>query len=181
MLEGRGQVQRERRLAERVGVPGVEGAEPGGALVGPVASGLTGREAEAVGQQHGVVGHVLRGVQVLREQRRGDVRQRLGGVREALAGGPVGGELAGRPQVDAGRVADGGVVLGVARPPQRDEDRRAAPRAADSRAAGSVTFDGVDVATLSGDRLRAMRRRMQMIFQDPYSSLDPRMTAGLFA
>ncbi len=45
--------------------------------------------------------------------------------------------------------------------------------------AGSVTFDGVDVATLSGDRLRAMRRRMQMIFQDPYSSLDPRMTAAV--
>ena len=44
--------------------------------------------------------------------------------------------------------------------------------------AGSVTVDGIDVATLSGDRLRAMRRRMQMIFQDPYSSLNPRMTAG---
>ena len=44
--------------------------------------------------------------------------------------------------------------------------------------AGSVLFDGIDVATLSGNRLKAMRRRMQMIFQDPYSSLDPRMTAG---
>jgi peptide/nickel transport system ATP-binding protein len=39
---------------------------------------------------------------------------------------------------------------------------------------GSVTFDGTDLARLSGGRLRAMRKRMQMIFQDPMSSLDPR-------
>jgi oligopeptide transport system ATP-binding protein len=44
--------------------------------------------------------------------------------------------------------------------------------------AGTVTFDGTDIASLSGDGLKAVRRRMQMIFQDPYSSLDPRMTAG---
>ncbi len=40
--------------------------------------------------------------------------------------------------------------------------------------AGSVTFDGVDVRALGREELRRMRRRMQMIFQDPYSSLDPR-------
>jgi peptide/nickel transport system ATP-binding protein len=40
--------------------------------------------------------------------------------------------------------------------------------------AGSVTFDGVDLTKLSSESLRAMRRRMQMIFQDPMSSLDPR-------
>jgi peptide/nickel transport system ATP-binding protein len=39
---------------------------------------------------------------------------------------------------------------------------------------GSVTFDGTDLTTLSPGKLRAMRRRMQMIFQDPLSSLDPR-------
>jgi oligopeptide transport system ATP-binding protein len=44
--------------------------------------------------------------------------------------------------------------------------------------AGSVRFDGVDLATLGGKDLRAMRRRMQIIFQDPYGSLDPRMTVG---
>jgi oligopeptide/dipeptide ABC transporter ATP-binding protein len=44
--------------------------------------------------------------------------------------------------------------------------------------AGRITFDGVDVSGLKGDALRRMRRRMQMIFQDPYASLDPRMTAG---
>lgn len=42
--------------------------------------------------------------------------------------------------------------------------------------AGEVTFEGVDVLGLSGRRLRRMRRDMQMVFQNPYSSLDPRMT-----
>jgi len=44
--------------------------------------------------------------------------------------------------------------------------------------AGTIHFDGVDVTTLGGDELRRMRRRMQMIFQDPYASLNPRMTIG---
>ena len=44
--------------------------------------------------------------------------------------------------------------------------------------AGSIRFDGVDIATLSKEELRKKRRSMQMIFQDPYSSLNPRMTAG---
>lgn len=43
---------------------------------------------------------------------------------------------------------------------------------------GRVLFDGVDLGTLSGTRLRTMRRRMQMIFEDPYASLDPTMTVG---
>jgi oligopeptide transport system ATP-binding protein len=43
---------------------------------------------------------------------------------------------------------------------------------------GQVLFDEVDLATLPGDKLRHMRRRMQMIFQDPYASLNPRMTVG---
>lgn len=41
---------------------------------------------------------------------------------------------------------------------------------------GSVTFDGVDITHLSRAQLRPIRRRMQMIFQDPNSSLNPRMT-----
>jgi oligopeptide transport system ATP-binding protein len=44
--------------------------------------------------------------------------------------------------------------------------------------AGSVYLDGVDLAALSGGDLRQMRQRMQMIFQDPYASLNPRMTVG---
>ena len=43
---------------------------------------------------------------------------------------------------------------------------------------GEVTFDGVDVLSLPRRELRAIRRRMQIIFQDPYSSLNPRMTVG---
>jgi peptide/nickel transport system ATP-binding protein/oligopeptide transport system ATP-binding protein len=43
---------------------------------------------------------------------------------------------------------------------------------------GHIHFDGKDVTYIRGAELRRMRRRMQMIFQDPYASLDPRMTAG---
>ncbi|HCJ39348.1 MAG TPA: ABC transporter ATP-binding protein, partial [Halieaceae bacterium] len=41
---------------------------------------------------------------------------------------------------------------------------------------GNVTFDGIDVGALGRNDLKALRRRMQMIFQDPYASLNPRMT-----
>jgi len=41
---------------------------------------------------------------------------------------------------------------------------------------GQVVFDGVDLATLSAGALRPWRRRMQLVFQDPYSSIDPRYT-----
>jgi oligopeptide/dipeptide ABC transporter ATP-binding protein len=44
--------------------------------------------------------------------------------------------------------------------------------------AGRISFDGQDITTLGGATLRSVRRRMQMIFQDPYASLNPRMTAG---
>ena len=44
--------------------------------------------------------------------------------------------------------------------------------------AGTVLFDGVDVLAAKAERLRALRRQMQIVFQDPYSSLDPRMTVG---
>jgi oligopeptide transport system ATP-binding protein len=43
---------------------------------------------------------------------------------------------------------------------------------------GTVRFDGVDLTSLKTGPLRKMRRRMQIIFQDPYGSLDPRMTVG---
>lgn len=44
--------------------------------------------------------------------------------------------------------------------------------------AGEVFFQGKNLCTLHGEELRKMRRHMQMIFQDPYASLNPRMTVG---
>ncbi len=43
---------------------------------------------------------------------------------------------------------------------------------------GSIIFDGTDITELEGEPLRRIRRKMQMIFQDPYSSLNPRMNVG---
>ena len=44
--------------------------------------------------------------------------------------------------------------------------------------AGTVLLDGVDFTALKGKRLQAARRSVQMVFQDPYSSLNPRMSVG---
>lgn len=43
---------------------------------------------------------------------------------------------------------------------------------------GSILFEGEDFIALKGEKLRQKRKHMQMIFQDPYASLDPRMTIG---
>jgi oligopeptide transport system ATP-binding protein len=43
---------------------------------------------------------------------------------------------------------------------------------------GSVRFQGKELTSLSGEGLRQMRREMQIVFQDPYASLNPRMTVG---
>ena len=43
---------------------------------------------------------------------------------------------------------------------------------------GSVKFEGEELSTMSGNQLRQMRRKMQIIFQDPFASLNPRMTVG---
>ena len=44
--------------------------------------------------------------------------------------------------------------------------------------AGTIEFDGKDVRALRGKDLQAFRREVQFIFQDPYASLNPRMTVG---
>jgi oligopeptide transport system ATP-binding protein len=44
--------------------------------------------------------------------------------------------------------------------------------------AGSVMVEGKELTSMKGEELRHMRQRMQMIFQDPYASLNPRMTVG---
>ncbi|MGD8367557.1 MAG: dipeptide ABC transporter ATP-binding protein [Desulfobacterales bacterium] len=43
---------------------------------------------------------------------------------------------------------------------------------------GTIRYDGEDISDAEGGRLRALRRQMQIIFQDPYSSLNPRMTVN---
>lgn len=44
--------------------------------------------------------------------------------------------------------------------------------------AGRIVFDGQDITSLRGGQLRALRKNFQMVFQDPYSSLNPRMSVG---
>jgi oligopeptide transport system ATP-binding protein len=43
---------------------------------------------------------------------------------------------------------------------------------------GTVRFEGTDITAMGGERLRKLRRRMQIIFQDPFASLNPRMNVG---
>ena len=43
---------------------------------------------------------------------------------------------------------------------------------------GRIVFDGTDVRALKAEPLRKLRRQMQIVFQDPFSSLNPRMTVG---
>lgn len=46
--------------------------------------------------------------------------------------------------------------------------------------AGTVTFEGIELTTLNENDLNKVRKRMQIVFQDPYSSLNPRMSVGKF-
>jgi len=46
------------------------------------------------------------------------------------------------------------------------------------RSAGSVVFEGRDIFALTGEAMRGLRRAMQIVFQDPFASLNPRMTVG---
>jgi peptide/nickel transport system ATP-binding protein len=61
----------------------------------------------------------------------------------------------------SGKTTLGRAVVGLARP-----------------SSGTVMFDGEDVWSLGRDAQKRLRRRVQMVFQDPYASLDPRMTVG---
>jgi peptide/nickel transport system ATP-binding protein len=86
------------------------------------------------------------------------LNQALDGVElEILRGGAVGvvGESG------SGKTTLGRAILGLVAP-----------------SGGAVLYDGEDVRLASRARLRALRRRMQFVFQDPYSSLDPRMRVG---
>ena len=53
---------------------------------------------------------------------------------------------------------------------------RMAARIGDAPDEGRVLFDGEDITTLAGEELRQLRRRMQVVYQNPFGSLDPRMS-----
>ncbi len=121
-------VRRRRQPAIARRVDPIERPQPGDALVGPVAARLALREAETVGQEYRVLGDLLCRGEVARQQRRRDVRQRLGGVGESFTRGAVGRKFPGRLEVHAGQIADGAVELEVAEPAQRHASRITGPR-----------------------------------------------------
>ncbi len=96
--------------------------------------------------------------------RRGFFQRKLGTV-QALAGVDLGVE-AGECLALVGESGSGKTTLG-----------RCALRLVEPTA-GRITFDGEDLLALAGDELRKRRRRFQMIFQDPFDSLDPRQRVG---
>ena len=105
-------------------------------------------------------------------------------VRDLRVHFPVGGRIGWRASRDVIRAVDGvsltierGKTLGLVGESGSGKTTtgRAIVRLLDPTT-GSVRFDGQEIATLSGEPLRRLRQRFQMIFQDPYSSLNPRMT-----
>ena len=64
-------------------------------------------------------------------------------------------------ETGSGKTTIGRLVLGLEKPTE-----------------GEVIFDGIDLTSLNPEELRQLRKRMQVIFQDPMASLNPRMSIG---
>ena len=94
---------------------------------------------------------------IIRERHIGDVRA-VDGVTFAMARGETLGLVG---ESGCGKSTTGRAIIRLYRPTD-----------------GRIEFDGQDISALSGTGLRKMRRRMQMIFQDPYSSRNPRMNVA---
>jgi oligopeptide transport system ATP-binding protein len=95
--------------------------------------------------------------------RKGILQKQVGAIRavDGVSFDIKQGETLGLGESGCGKSTTGRAVLQLYRP-----------------TSGEVNFNGVDLVKLQGEDLRAMRRKMQMIFQDPYASLNPRMTVG---
>ncbi len=124
-------------------------------------SGATTRGGEALVQVKDLVKHFpLQGGFLASMIHRGEVPavRAVDGVNFEIRRGEVFG-LAG--ESGSGKSTVGRLVLNLLQP-----------------TSGSVTFDGIDLSTLSANEMRRLRSRMQVIFQDPLASLNPRMTVG---
>ncbi|HEY6744951.1 MAG TPA: oligopeptide/dipeptide ABC transporter ATP-binding protein [Mycobacteriales bacterium] len=147
---------------DRAGARGADrsrGADP--ATEGPV--GSTVAEGAAGAGETGDVLLSARGLQVHFPIRRGIVFDRTVGHVRAVDGVdldlPRGGTYGLVGESGCGKSTLGRALLRLVEP-----------------TAGSVVVDGVDVLALKGEDLRRQRRKMQMVFQDPLSSLDPRQS-----